>query len=442
MFRTTALPAAVLLATTLPGATMLTATSAGAAPTTCQGRAVTITGPGDTSGTLTGTEGTDVIATEGATRVLALGGDDLVCVTGGARPVVDAGAGNDSVDASAAVAGSETVLGDGDDRYVGSPAWDVVHAGTVQAGTSLDTGRDAIDTGWRGLREDVVVSGQAQQGNPDAVRAGWVDLSWYGVATGAGALDGGDDSLLRLDPVEALSVSINADLGTLGMTRAPLQPISGFSRFAVTSHPGLKRFSFGGTGRHDSLFFDGLRSSTLFQASLRSGDDELRIVSLEKTKDNASLSGGRGTDRLDLGMASVSDVDLDLRKGRLSTGRGKGEVTIAARGFEDATVVAPDVEVLGTPDANDVAVLACRTTAHGLGGKDILTALDATTDLGRVDCDRKPRVRFLGGPGKDTLTGSTGRDLLVGGPGEDFVDGREGRDTCQGETVRRCEARR
>lgn len=430
-----------LLAGALLGATLLPATPAAAAPSTCQGQAVTLSGPGDTSGTLTGTEGRDVIATEGATRVLALGGDDLVCVTGGARPVVEAGAGNDSVDASAAVAGSESVLGEGDDRYVGSPAWDVVHAG-VRSGDHLDSGRDVIDTGWRGLREDVVVSGQTQQANPDEVRAGWVDLSWYGVATGTGALDGGDDSMLRLHPVEAWDVSINADLGTLGMTRAPLQRISGFSRFAVTSHPGLTRFSFGGSQRHDSLFFDGLRSSTLFQASFRSGDDELRVVSLEKTKDNASFSGGRGTDRLDLGMAAVSDVDLDLRKGRLSTGRGKGEVTIAARGFEDATVVAPDVEVVGTPGANDVAVLACRATAHGLGGKDLITAVDATVDLGRADCARKPRVRFLGGPGKDTLTGSNGRDRLVGGPGEDLVDGRSGRDTCQGETVRRCEARR
>jgi Ca2+-binding RTX toxin-like protein len=430
-----------LLASALLGATLLPATSATAAPTTCQGQAVTRSGPGDASGTLTGTEGRDVIATEGATRVLALGGDDLVCVTGGARPVIDAGAGNDSVDASAAVAGSESVLGEGDDRYVGSAAWDVVHAG-VLSGDHLDGGRDVIDTGSRGLREDVVVSGQTQQPNADEVRAGWVDLSWYGVATGAGALDGGDDSMLRLDPVEAWGVSINADLGTLAMTRAPLQPIAGFSRFAVTSHPGLTRFSFGGSGRHDSLFFDGLRSSTLFQVSLGSGDDELRVVSLEKTKDNASFSGGRGTDRLDLGMAGVSDVDLDLRKGRLSTGRGKGEVTITARGFEDATVVAPDVEVLGTTGANDVSVLACRATAHGLGGKDIITALDATADLGRVDCDRSPRVRFLGGPGKDTLTGSNGPDHLIGGPGRDFVDGRSGRDTCQGETVRRCEARR
>ena len=108
----------------------------------------------------------------------------------------------------------------------------------------------------------------------------------------------------------------------------------------------------------------------------------------------------------------------------------------------DRAAVHPDVELLGTPGANDLAVLACRATAHGLGGKDLITALDATADLGRADCARKPRVSFLGGPGKDTLTGSNGPDRLIGGPGRDFVDGRSGRDTCQGETVRRCEARR
>ena len=94
--------------------------------------------------------------TEGAVRVMALGGDDLICVTGGLQPVVDAGAGNDSVDASADPAGSLTALGEGDDRYVGSRAHDVVDAGTPHDGTQVDTGRDVVDTGPRGAIEDVV----------------------------------------------------------------------------------------------------------------------------------------------------------------------------------------------------------------------------------------------------------------------------------------------
>src|SRR6478735_7591944 len=120
---------ATLLTTALVGAALLAPTSASAAPTTCQGRPVTLVGPGDAAKVLTGTEGNDVIVTEGALRVLALGGDDLICVTSGLQPSVDAGAGNDSVDASADDGGSLTALGEGDDRYVGSSGLDVVDTG-------------------------------------------------------------------------------------------------------------------------------------------------------------------------------------------------------------------------------------------------------------------------------------------------------------------------
>jgi Ca2+-binding RTX toxin-like protein len=63
-----------------------------AAASVCQGRAATIEGA---SGTLTGTEGDDVIVGTGPTvSVEALGGNDLVCVVGGH---VSTGPGDDSV---------------------------------------------------------------------------------------------------------------------------------------------------------------------------------------------------------------------------------------------------------------------------------------------------------------------------------------------------------
>ena len=74
--RNIGLTAAALLSAALL-APMGTATAAGE---TCQGQAATIVGtPG---GQITGTEGADVIVTNDATRVDALGGDDLVCATG------------------------------------------------------------------------------------------------------------------------------------------------------------------------------------------------------------------------------------------------------------------------------------------------------------------------------------------------------------------------
>lgn len=433
MIRSASLPAAVLL-----GLTLIPPTAAQAAGETCRGQAATHVGaPGVV---LTGTEGPDVVVTNGSESVDALGGDDLVCITGAGSPVVHAGGGNDVVDATAHAGGATTVLGAGDDTYDGSAAQETVTAG---AAPSDDTGRDVIRTGPRGLVRDVVHSGQPGQPNSDDVRGGHLDLEWHGSATGAGVLDGGADSLLRVQP-ESWGMSLYTDpRGVLASTGWQTdQAITGFTDFEVTSHPGLTHFTFRGSRLDESLFFDGLRRTTLFQVSMSGGDDDLTVVSDEKTKDNASMSGGRGSDHIRLGMARVRDVDLDLRKGRLSTGRGKGEATIAARGFEHATVVATDVELLGTAGRNDLAVNACRATVQGLGAGDDISAIDASADLETVSCGSKPRMRFLGGPGKDTLVGSNGPDLLVGGAGRDLADGRGGRDTCQAEKRTSCEVRR
>jgi hypothetical protein len=374
---------------------------------------------------------------------MALGGDDLICVTGGLQPVVDAGAGNDSVDASADPAGSLTALGEGDDRYVGSRAHDVVDAGTPHDGTQVDTGRDVVDTGPRGAIEDLVRSGQATLGNPDEIRGGLLQVKWHGVATGTGVLAGGTGSTLRLEP-ESWAMSINTHLGVVASARWPAtQAFSGFTRFSVTSHPGLTRFGFDGDRSDESLFFDGLRRTTLFQVSMGNGDDLLQVISSDKTHRNASLSGGRGVDRITLVMPTVADVDLDLRKARLSTGVGKGEETVTARGFDHATLVAPDVELVGTGARNHLQVRACRATVEGLGGPDAIAAFTRSgTFADQVRCTHGEKVRFLGGPGADRLFGGDGADVLLGGPGRDRVTGGRGRDTCEGERLISCEVRR
>jgi Ca2+-binding RTX toxin-like protein len=83
------------------------------AASTCQGQAATIE---SAEGTVTGTEGNDVIvATNPRAVVSALGGDDLVCVVGGS---VSTGDGDDSVVSSAPNKGfTEVSLHGGSDRY-------------------------------------------------------------------------------------------------------------------------------------------------------------------------------------------------------------------------------------------------------------------------------------------------------------------------------------
>lgn len=432
----------MLLSTALIGAALLApVTAATAVGETCQGRPATIVGPapGGLRG-IDGTEGPDVIVMNGSGSVLALGGDDLICVTGNLEVYVYAGEGNDVVDASQTT-GTTTVLGAGDDTYLGSAARDIVTAG---AGPYDDTGKDVISTGPRSELRDTVDTGQPGQPNSDEVRAGYVDVEWHGSATGAGVLDGGADSLLRLQP-ETWGMSINNDLGVLASARWPQnQSISGFTDFTVQSRPGLTHFAFGGSTRDETLTFDSLRKKVLFQVSMGNGDDELSVVSLGTTHRNASFSGGRGSDHLSLVMPQVSDVDLDLARGRLSTGRGKGEETVAARGFEHAMVEARDVEVVGTPASNDITAEACRATVRGLGGRDSIAAVTTrgVSNAGELRCRGARRMRFHGDAGNDRLFGSAGSDVLVGGPGRDRADGGRGRDTCSAETVKRCEVRR
>ncbi len=144
MIRTTTLSAAALL-----GLILLAPTGAGAAATGCQGGTATIVGSAGQP--VTGTEGADIIVTAGASRVNALGGNDLICVTGdpSAVPedvrtvVVSAGAGNDRVEATTPGWGTLTTLDAGDDSYLGATGADQ-EIRTDESLSFTDTGVDTV----------------------------------------------------------------------------------------------------------------------------------------------------------------------------------------------------------------------------------------------------------------------------------------------------------
>ena len=121
--RTTTLTTAALLGLAMLGPLPV----AHAAGETCRGEAATIVGtPGNPallgSDGVTGTEGRDVVVTNGAFKVSTLGGDDVICVTAGGassvkRVLLDSGAGDDVVDGTTApdwIVQAE--LGEGADR--------------------------------------------------------------------------------------------------------------------------------------------------------------------------------------------------------------------------------------------------------------------------------------------------------------------------------------
>lgn len=185
-------PLVPILVTAALGAALLQPTSATAAGETCQGQPATLVGAPDQ--TVLGTEGPDVIVSNGASQVDALGGDDLICVTG--SPVVDpdaaravslqTGAGNDRVEAHTPGWGTVTTLGSGADTYTASAAAahdvranDIWWYSDLEADTIRITGGTAA-----------VYSGAQGQPNADVVEITGGVSQWTGFMTAVGATTG------------------------------------------------------------------------------------------------------------------------------------------------------------------------------------------------------------------------------------------------------------
>ena len=436
---TTTVSAAALLAL----AALAPTTAASAAGETCQGRAATHVGSPQTS-RITGTEGADVIVTNGALGVDALGGDDVICVTGGYGNQVFAGAGNDLVDASTlGSSGAQVRLGAGSDRFLGGPGSDFVWAGDEDGLGTADTEPDVIEMGAPASSStyDAVRTGQAGQPNGDVVRMGIGAVSWAGTPTATTVLDGGAGSTLAMTLGETDAVRLDNVAGTMSTEGQPTLSFTGFTGFDLLAPKGPRSFAFTGSDRDEELELQFWRTTGGHDVRTGGGDDEVHVYSYDSpaVPDRASYDAGPGRDLLRLTLPDEVDADVDLRRGRLALGRGRDEVTHRARGFEDTSAMTEDVEVVGTSGRNRVSVYACRSRVDARGGKDRVDTFDEVMDKG-LRCSGV-RARFAGGGGNDELTGSTGRDVLLGGPGRDTVDGSAGRDVCQGEKLRRCEKR-
>lgn len=438
--------AAGLLTTTTLLTALLTAAPAQAAAETCQGRPTTIVGaPGQLG--VTGTEGADVIVTNGASRTDALGGDDLVCVTGGTvvgDVRVDAGAGADVVDASAAVGGLSTVLGAGADTYTGSPYDERVVGGAE----GTDTERDVITTGAGGA--DTVISGSDEDvpnGDSVVIAAGDGqgfdnEVFWTGPLAPGGRLEGNRDALLGFNTLPG-SVEVDAAAGTLTHEGVVVLSWTGFDRFSTgsTRTPAPARFEFIGTDRDEKLELVFAKAHQGRQRlDMGGGADTLLLGDNNVGARGSRYVGGSGEDHVALWAGRR--LDLDLRSGRLETRQDGRTVRARLTGFEDPVLGARTLVWKGTAKADTLEFVACRATVRSRGGADIVQQVfNPSAVAPGLRCNAR-RFRLLGGGGGDVLRGGTGRDLLVGGPGRDVVSGNAGRDTCSGEKLRSCEIKR
>jgi hypothetical protein len=396
----------------LLGAALLAPLStAAAAGETCQGQAATIVGtPGSP---IVGTEGADVIVTNGASRVDALGGDDLVCGTGAAPT-------------------TGTILGAGADTFItDSIGGNYIHAGT-EDGT--DTEADVIRAGY-----GVVFSGMAGQPNADIIDLGSGEVVWSGIQTAPGALSVGTGGILGVRSATG-DVTMYAK-GTVTGDDTALTWTGQFDRLVFTTTAERGMFTFRGTSGTEHVK---VNAPTTYDRNiaLRSGKDSYESNSLGGKATRIKGDGGRN--QLLLNLGSHGRVGADLSRSRVTATKAGVEDSIRVRGFDDLIVSAKRADVIGTNRANEIEVIACRTTIKGKKGRDELYVSSDYNGLGTWVTPRcaKSKAAIYGGRGNDTITGSKGNDRLIGGPGKDIVSGRLGGfDVCQGEKIRNCAKR-
>ncbi len=264
---------------------MGTATAAGE---TCQGQAATIVGtPG---GEITGTEGADVIVTNDAMRVDALGGDDMVCSTGENGGVTYA-------------VGVIVVLGAGADTFIPSGRDNsTIYAGTVDG---TDTEADVIRVSGEGL----VISGMAGQPNADiidlVVAAG--EVSWSGIQTAPARCPLAGNGILGVRSANG-DVTVDAS-GTVTGADTALTWTGRLLLLVFTTSAKYGRFTFRGTDGTERVKVNAPMTYHR-DIALGGGHDSYESNSLGGKA--TRIKGGDGRDQLLLDLHSHDRVRADL----------------------------------------------------------------------------------------------------------------------------------
>jgi Ca2+-binding RTX toxin-like protein len=428
--RTTALTTAGLLALAVLGPAPITH----AAGETCRGEAATIVGtPANPallgSDGVVGTEGRDVVVTNGAWKVSTLGGDDVVCVTAGGtsnlkQVVVDAGAGDDVVDGTTAPDWIAQVdLGAGVDRFEGGAAGSVVR-GAHAVAAPADTEKDVF---VGGAGPDLVESGVVGQPNPDVIALGDANDSvvYRGLTAPGGSIDGGagTDQLYPSPLATPGDVVVDNTAGRFLVDQQVMMSWSGMESFWTGTTDGHE-LAFVGTEADETL---NVNVSGRVRATFGAGDDSFRANQAPRA--GSAVDGGDGRDHVYVTSESGL-LDLDLGKGTLVADAGSPYAT-AALDFEDASLFARRVVLDGTGKGNDLRFSACEARVRGRDGADtIARTYDSLFET--VFCPRFARARLDGGGGRDDLEGTVGRDVLVGGGGRDELSGANGNDVLRG----------
>lgn len=435
-----------------------TPSAADADAPTCQGQPATVVGQPGSS--VHGTDGPDVVVSNGAAFVFTGAGDDLICMTGTTadthRTKVSSGAGADVVRATS----TNPVLaelGIGQDVFRGGTEPDSVRGGEYeeiegQSGYEFvynDDERDDISTGAG--RDKVVASSE------DTIALGKGDdrLGWGGESgetfTGDANGGAGQNSLdIGAGDAEGQPLAkwvLDSRAESLSRNGAVKVSWTSFTQFSVSTN-NLTSLLLRGSARDESFQVSGGVNPQLVTVRAGGGDDTLYISSGDRGFD---FDGGGGRDLVSIvgvpsSRASVV-VDLTAETYRYEDTYDTSAAPVTS--IEDVEVrQVYEVTVRGNGLGNRLTVYAnqnggaaakrCQITISGRGGDDRLALSSSARESGWKNC---PPGVLRGEAGNDVLTGSLLAERLIGGSGRDTARGGPGRDLCVAEITMGCERR-
>ena len=382
----------------------------------CKGQRATVVGD-PAGGTVTGTRGPDIIVSNGAGRVNALAGDDLICLTG-APPNgfhrVNADNGSDIVHNSTALR-SIVQMGLGRAVFTGGPATDHVTTAPARSGRGpsrifTGAGRDVVSV------DTVVEPGLVLRGGP--------------------GVDAINPTFRRPARTDRLTINSRIGRATVGSVRFRL---AGFERFNLVE----KRLTFRGRNIAEFLNLRAPDPGEPYQvaAELGGGDDQIRVESSVTT--TTALRAGRGDDLLvmdlyDIAGPVVAAVSVDLVLGTLTRNSAGRYPVMELLGFNDLDLEAKSMTIVGSAEDNTFRLSGCDGSVDGGAGPDDIAWSSIPFEFDSP-CREGDQLTLRGGNGDDRLTGSDRDDVLIGGEGIDTADGGAGEDSCDAETTLRCE---